>query len=136
MALRKVALNINQPIKVVEAFMGIGLHSKYVSGEVVSVHVDGSPVSFKVEKISKPVESITTTDVGTVTSCVRTKVIADGLYGEKLQLEFIYSKVKDKIYKQDRPELATVEFRCVNWTDLKYPPEEVIVMASATFSDI
>jgi len=136
MALREVRLDINQPIKLVDAFMGIGLHSKYVSGSVTGVNVDGTAVKYTVEKVDRPKETVEQTDVGTVTSCVRVKVTADGLYGEKLQLEFIYSKVKDKIYKQERPELATVELRCVNLDELKYPPNEVFVMASATFSEI
>lgn len=136
MALREVRFDIDQPLKLVDAFMGVGLHSKYESGEVNTVVVNGASVPFTVERITRPVETTALTDCGHTTGCVRAKVIADGLYGEKLELEFVYTKVKDKIYKQERPELATVEVKCVNRDTLKFPPDEIFVMCSANFKDI
>lgn len=136
MALRQVRLDVGKEVKVVDAFMGVGLHSKYVGGAVESVHVDGRPVKFTVVRVTTPVIEEHKDASGTRSSQIRVRVNAVGLYDETLELEFVYSTFKDRVYRQDRPEQATVELRCSNLGDLKYPPKEIYTMVSATFSDI
>ena len=136
MALREVRLDLNAPLKIVDAFMGYGLHSKYVKGEVVAIFVDSNNSAFTVTKIDKPVVTVTKGERYTESSQVRLTAEADGLYGEKLQLEFVYKTYKDNVYKQERPELASVELRCTNWDTLKFKPFDLFMTVSAEFSRI
>lgn len=136
MALREVRLDLNVPLKIVDAFMGYGLHSKYIKGDVVAVFVDSNNAAFKVTKVDKPVVTVTKGEQYTESSQVRITVEADGLYGEKLQLEFIYKTYKDNVYKQERPELATAELRCTNWDSLQFKPFDLFITCTAEFSRI
>lgn len=136
MALREVRLDLNTPLKIVDAFMGYGLHSKFVKGNVVAVFVDSVSTPFKVTAVNKPVVTATKGAKYVESASVRMTVEADGLYGEKLQLELLYKTYKDNVYKQERPELETLEIRCVNWDTLKFKPFDLFLMCTAEFSRI
>lgn len=136
MALRKVRLDLNKPVKLTDVFMGIGLQSKYESGALESVQVDGESKPFTVGHVTKPICTARVTDKGTYTDQVRLTATVKGLYDEVIELEFIYSTFKDKTYKRERVGEAMVELRCTNLSALKYPPRELYVMVSASFKSI
>lgn len=135
MTLRSVRLDLNTPLNLVEAFQGVGLHGKVISAEPEVAYVDGSTCGFMFDPLSQPTGT-TREDEGYVyTDRLLGSGVIYGPYDNPIAYSVTLTTAVDKIYQQDRPELATATLS-VDSESGSYPFDELFMMVAAEFSDI
>lgn len=135
MTLRSVRLDVDTPLNLVDAFQGIGLHGKFVSAEPEVAYVDGSTCGFMFDPVARPAGTTREDDNYVYTDRVFGGGVIYGPYDNPIEYTITVTTAIDKIYQQDRPELATATL-AVKSESGSYPFDELFVMISAEFSDI
>lgn len=135
MALKNIRININESIKLDDAFMSHDLGGCFIRGSFESIVLDGMQVEFTQSYSDKETAVDEKVSDGTWHHQVRLRATAKGYYGEEVKFVVTYSKFTDRIYKRNRPERATIKLTVENESELKYPLHEVYAILSGEFSD-
>lgn len=135
MTLRSVRLDVDTPLNLVEAFQGVGLNGKFDHGEPEVAYVDGSTCGFMFDPVTQPVGTTREDENYVYTDRVFGSGVIYGPYENPIAYTIVVTTAVDKIYQQDRPELATATLK-VNSESNAYPFDELFLMFSAEFSDI
>lgn len=135
MSLNTVRLDLNTPVLVQDAFVGISTLARYHGATLTAIYLDAVEYKDNHVDVTRVVEHVHTTDEGLF------RTVRYGYHeittelGDVVRLGLEWTYFSDSIYKRNREDKMSVQLVLLNENELKYPPTEIFVMAAAEFKN-